>query len=137
MYGVTQALKNSVVYAVESLANEAIFYKLKKAKDFDEKQKIEALMASDTFAREIKDECLTFVYRLLFLFYAESREDLEILPVKDSVYQKGYSLEMLRDLGDGAIYAQILPEMVISSLKAYGNYLTTCIKDRKMKMVSP
>jgi len=98
MYGVTQALKNSVVFAVESLANEAIHYKLKTAKDIDEKRVIEALMASDTFARELKDECLTFVYRLLFLFYAESREDLEILPVKDSVYQKGYSLEMLRDL---------------------------------------
>jgi hypothetical protein len=98
MYGVTQALKNSVVFAVESLANEAIHYKFKTAKDFDEKGEIEALMASDTFARELKDECLTFVYRLLFLFYAESREDLEILPVKDSVYQKGYSLEMLRDL---------------------------------------
>ena len=98
MYGVTQALKNSVVFAVESLANEAIHYKLKIAKNFDEKKEIEALMANDTFARELKDECLTFVYRLLFLFYAESREDLEILPVKDSVYQKGYSLEMLRDL---------------------------------------
>ena len=98
MYGVTQALKNSVIYAVESLANEAIYYKLSIAKGQEEKAMIEQLMASDTFARELKDECLTFVYRLLFLFYAESREDLEILPVKDTVYQKGYSLEMLRDL---------------------------------------
>lgn len=98
MYGVTQALKNSVIYAVESLANEAIYYKLSVAKSQEEKTSIEQLMASDTFARELKDECLTFVYRLLFLFYAESREDLEILPVKDTVYQKGYSLEMLRDL---------------------------------------
>jgi hypothetical protein len=98
MYGVTQALKNSVIYAVESLANEAIYYKLSIAKSQEEKANIEQLMASDTFARELKDECLTFVYRLLFLFYAESREDLEILPVKDTVYQKGYSLEMLRDL---------------------------------------
>lgn len=55
-------------------------------------------MAEEKFARELKDECLTMVYRLLFLFYAEAREDLEILPVKDTVYQKGYSLEMLRDL---------------------------------------
>ncbi len=98
MYGVTQALKNSVVFAVESLANEAIYYKLKKAGNYEGKQRIEELMANDTFARELKDECLTFVYRLLFLFYAESREDLEILPVRDTVYQKGYSLEMLRDL---------------------------------------
>jgi hypothetical protein len=59
---------------------------------------IEKLMADEKFAKEIKDECLTMVYRLLFLFYAEAREDLEILPVKDTTYQKGYSLEMLRDL---------------------------------------
>ena len=32
------------------------------------------------------------------MFYAESRADLDILPISDSVYQKGYSLEMLRDL---------------------------------------
>jgi hypothetical protein len=98
MYGVTQALKNSVIFAVESLANEAIYYKMSQARTPEEKQQIEQLMTSDTFARELKDDCLTFVYRLLFLFYAESREDLEILPVKDPVYQKGYSLEMLRDL---------------------------------------
>lgn len=38
------------------------------------------------------------VYRLLFLFYAESRDELDILPTNDEIYQKGYSLEMLRDL---------------------------------------
>lgn len=97
-YGVTQNLKKGVIYAVESLANEAIFYKMQQAKTKEEKDAIEQLMAQDQFARELKDECLTMVYRLLFLFYAEAREDLEILPVKDSTYQKGYSLEMLRDL---------------------------------------
>ena len=97
-YGVTQSLKNGVIYAVESLANEAIYNKLQNAKTEEEKAAIEKLMANDTFARELKDECLTLVYRLLFLFYAEAREDLEILPVRDAVYQKGYSLEMLRDL---------------------------------------
>lgn len=97
-YGVTQNLKKGVIYAVESLANEAIWYKKSKAKTAEEKDAIEKLMADERFARELKDECLTMVYRMLFLFYAEAREDLEILPVKDSVYQKGYSLEMLRDL---------------------------------------
>ncbi len=97
-YGVTQNLKKGVIYAVENLANEAIFYKKKNAKTQDEKDAIEKLMAEEKFAKELKDECLTMVYRLLFLFYAEAREDLEILPVKDSTYQRGYSLDMLRDL---------------------------------------
>jgi hypothetical protein len=97
-YGVTQNLKKGVIYAVESLANEAIWYKKTSAKTHNEKQAIEKLMAEDRFASALKDECLSLVYRLLFLFYAEAREDLEILPVKDLTYQKGYSLEMLRDL---------------------------------------
>jgi len=97
-YGVTVTLKSAVIYAVEALANEAIEYRLKNASTQDDRRKIVELRNSDNFARELKDECLNFVYRLLFLFYAESREDLEILPMKDSTYQKGYSLEMLRDL---------------------------------------
>lgn len=97
-YGVTQNLKKAVIYALENIANEAIWYKLKQAKTTEERDAIEILMASETFASELKDECLSMVYRLLFLFYAEAREDLEILPVKDATYQKGYSLEMLRDL---------------------------------------
>ena len=97
-YGVTQNLKKGVIYAVESLANEAIWHKKNTARTPQEKEAIEKLMADERFAKELKDECLTMVYRLLFLFYAEAREDLEILPVKDETYQKGYSLEMLRDL---------------------------------------
>ncbi len=97
-YGVTQALKSGVVFAVESLANEAITYKRQQAETETEKSNIQSLMDSETFARELKDECLTFVYRFLFLFYAEARADLEILPVNDTVYQRGYSMEMLRDL---------------------------------------
>jgi len=97
-YGVTQNLKKGVIYAVESLANEAIWFKINSAKTNQEKVVIETLMADNKFAKELKDECLNIVYRLLFLFYAEAREDLEILPTKDAVYKKGYSLDMLRDL---------------------------------------
>lgn len=97
-YGVTVTLKSAVIYAVEELANEAIFYKSSQAQTLEAKKEIVTLLDNENFARELKDECLEMVYRLLFLFYAESRADLEILPIKDSTYQKGYSLEMLRDL---------------------------------------
>ena len=97
-YGVTVTLKSAVIYAVEELANEAIFYKSSQAKTLEAKKEIVTLLDNENFARELKDECLEMVYRLLFLFYAESRADLEILPIKDRTYQKGYSLEMLRDL---------------------------------------
>ena len=90
-YEVTKDLKEGIIHAVEALANEALHYKKGiLEEEFDE--------SDDTFEAEIKDDCLSIVYRLLFVFYAESRADLDILPISDSVYQKGYSLEMLRDL---------------------------------------
>lgn len=100
-YEVTKDLKEGVIFAVETLANEALYYmrevanrpfgKYNKETDtYDE--------TDDDFEAEVKDDCLTIIYRLLFLFYAESREELEILPVGDEVYKRGYSLESLRDL---------------------------------------
>lgn len=90
-YEVTKDLKEGVIHAVEALANEALYFlKSVLLESFDE--------SDDQFEQEIKDDCLRLIYRLLFIFYAESREDLDILPSNDPFYQRGYSLEMLRDL---------------------------------------
>lgn len=90
-YEVTKDLKDGVIHAVEALANEAIYYrKTVHQETFDE--------TDDTFEAEMKDDCLSLIYRLLFIFYAEARTDLDILPINDAVYAKGYSLEMLRDM---------------------------------------
>lgn len=91
-YEVTKDLKNGVVLAVESLANEALYWwKQNNSIPVED-------YTDDTFEGKVKDDCLTIVYRLLFIFYAESRDELEILPTNDEVYSQGYSLEMLRDL---------------------------------------
>lgn len=90
-YAVTKDLKEGIIHAVELLANEALYYKKQILKqEFDE--------SDDAFEHDMKDDCLTMVYRMLFVFYAESRPDLGILPMNDSVYEKGYSLDMLREL---------------------------------------
>lgn len=90
-YEVTKDLKEGIIHAVEALANEALYYQKEKLHEvFDE--------TDDKFEQEIKDDCLRIIYRLLFIFYAESREDLDILPANDAVYTRGYSLEMLREL---------------------------------------
>lgn len=86
-YQVTKDLKEGVIHAVENLANEAVYYLSRQG-----------LSYSEIDAARLKDDCLTMVYRLLFLFYAESREELDILPANDAVYDRGYSLEKLRDL---------------------------------------
>ena len=93
-YAVTQDLKRGVVAAVEALANEAIWY-IKHTPDNKFHNQDET---DDNFETMMRDDCLVFIYRLLFVFYAESRPDLDILPINDQTYQRGYSLEMLRDL---------------------------------------
>lgn len=104
-YEVTKDLKEGIIHAVEALANEALYYKKEKLhENFDE--------TDDVFEQQVKDDCLKIIYRLLFIFYAESREDLDILPSDDSTYQKGYSLEMLRDLEQVPLYSD-------SSLNGY------------------
>lgn len=98
-YEVTKDLKEGVIHAVEALANEALYdMKGRLGMDFDE--------TDDRFEQEVRDDCLTLVYRLLFLFYAESRPELGILPIDDAVYARGYSLDMLRDLEQVPLFSQ-------------------------------
>lgn len=103
-YEVTKDLKEGVILAVETLANEALYYMKSIAHRPFGKKHIEADgtiiydETDDDFEAEVKDDCLTIVYRLLFILFAESRPELEILPTGDEVYKRGYSFEALRDL---------------------------------------
>lgn len=103
-YEVTKDLKEGVILAVETLANEALYY-MKQIAHRPFGKKIRRVDGSeiydetdDSFETEVKDDCLTIVYRLLFILFAESRPELEILPTGDEVYKRGYSFEALRDL---------------------------------------
>jgi hypothetical protein len=100
-YEVTKDLKEGIIHAVEALANEAIWYHYNvKAiqENLDE--------TDDDFEQQVKDDCLRIIYRMLFVFYAESREDLDVLPSNDPIYNKGYSLEMLRDLEQVPLHSE-------------------------------
>ena len=88
-YEVSGDLKYALRRSIELLGNEAIHHIRYKQKDaafqlVDEKQ--------------LSEECLRFMYRLLFLFYIEARPDLNYIPIRSEVYRLGYSLERLRDL---------------------------------------
>ena len=90
-FSVTKDLKEGVIHAVEGLANEAIYYIHEvRSEAIDE--------TDDAFEQNVKDDCITIVYRLLFIFYAEARPELGILPTDNVVYLNGYSLDKLRDL---------------------------------------
>lgn len=114
-HGVTESLQFAVREAIELLVNEW-------ARDRTEREKRPLLKLSkdelkrsgqnfalnlpelddrtyEITAEHLRREALTFVYRLLFCFYAEARGgELEILPVDDNIFRLGYSLESLRDL---------------------------------------
>lgn len=90
-YSVTKDLKEGIIRAVEDLANEAVyFFGLPENEGYNAEGTIDA--------GKLTEDCLKIVYRLLFIFYAESRTELDILPIDHAGYQKGYSLDMLRDL---------------------------------------
>ena len=88
-FGVTEDLKYSLRSAVEKLGNEAIYYHLKNNPDFLDTPNIES---------DLTREALRYMYRMLFLFYIESRPELGFIPDKSEAFVKGYSLETLRDL---------------------------------------
>jgi hypothetical protein len=90
-FAVSGDLKYGLRRAVELLANEYVFYQRNVAK--------QALYGDDDLARKLTVETLTYLYRLLFLLYAEARGDeVGVLPMKSDEYREGYSLESLRDL---------------------------------------
>jgi hypothetical protein len=90
-FSVSEDLKYGIRRAVELIGNEFIHYRSKISK-----QKV---YGDEELANKLTKESLTYLYRLLFLFYAESRsEELNVVPMKSEEYRLGYSLETLREL---------------------------------------
>ncbi len=88
--GVSADLKFAAREAVELLANEWVHYQRTTAKK---------ALHGERVARELTEECLIYLYRLLVLFYVEARSgELGLLPMNSDEYARGYSLEALRDL---------------------------------------
>ena len=95
-FGVTEDLKYSLRSAVELLGNEAIYAHLKlEASNYKEQQ---SFLERPNLEAELTREALRYMYRMLFLFYIESRPELGFIPSKSQAFLKGYSLESLRDL---------------------------------------
>ena len=90
-FAVSEDLKYSAREAVELLGNEAVWYLREVLK--------EGVYGKD-LAEQLTRECLRYLYRLLFLFYVEAREELGYAPMKSEEYRTGYSLESLRDAAE-------------------------------------
>jgi hypothetical protein len=93
-FAVSEDLKYSAREAVELLGNEAVWYLREVLK--------EGVYGKD-LADQLTRECLRYLYRLLFLFYVEAREELGYAPMKSDEYRTGYSLESLRDAAESEL----------------------------------
>ncbi|MFC5751069.1 class I SAM-dependent DNA methyltransferase [Actinomadura rugatobispora] len=90
--GVSKELRDGLRDSVEIIANEVL------NRLYEQGVKPADLMEPAAFAKELGRESLRYLYRILFLLYAEARPELHVLPADDEAYVKGYSMARLGDL---------------------------------------
>ncbi|MYW75263.1 MULTISPECIES: restriction endonuclease subunit M [Pseudonocardia] len=86
--GVSKDLREGVRLSIEIIANEVVARR--KAQGLDPLPGAEA--------NELAKQSLRFLYRVLFLLYAEASPELGVLPAGAAEYDAGYSLDRLREL---------------------------------------
>nr|WP_211339825.1 class I SAM-dependent DNA methyltransferase [Solirubrobacter pauli] len=86
--GVSQDLREGVRLSIEIIANDVVARRAR--------QGLDPLPASE--AQPLAQQSLRFLYRVLFLLYAEASPELAVLPVGVAQYEQGYSLDRLREL---------------------------------------
>ncbi len=90
--GVSGELREGLRRSVELIANEVLDRIREQGVDPTQ------LMEPRDLAKSLGRESLRYLYRILFLLYAEARPDLGVLPSDDREYVEGYSMARLGDL---------------------------------------
>ncbi|MFJ6636395.1 type II restriction endonuclease subunit M [Streptomyces sp. NPDC091376] len=90
--GVSKELREGLRQSVELIAQEIL------DRVHDQDADPSELGGSTELANRLTRESLRYLYRILFLLYAEARPELGILPSKDEAYQDGYGLGRLGEL---------------------------------------
>jgi hypothetical protein len=86
--GVSKDLREGVRNSIEIIANEVVRRRALKG--------LKPLPAEE--AQPLAKQALRYLYRILFLLFAEASPELKVLPVGDPDYETGYSLDRLREL---------------------------------------
>ena len=86
--GVSQDLREGVRLSIEIIANEVVSRRHGQGLD---------PLPQDQ-AQPLAIQALRYLYRILFLLYAEASPELEVLPVGAEEYDQGYGLDRLREL---------------------------------------
>ncbi|HEX5567731.1 MAG TPA: class I SAM-dependent DNA methyltransferase, partial [Streptomyces sp.] len=90
--GVSSELRDGLRKSVELIANE-VLQRLR-----DQGVRPEDIGELPDLGRRLTRESLRYLYRILFLLYAEARPELGILPADYPEYQQGYGLGRLGEL---------------------------------------
>ncbi|CAN5649467.1 hypothetical protein BH20ACI3_BH20ACI3_27940 [soil metagenome] len=96
---ISKELKENIFTALQELGVGFLEYMHSKPDEF-EAWRLKRAPSASNFASsqelmtDIYQESLSLMYRLLFLFYAESRD---LLPMDQDLYRDSYSLESIRD----------------------------------------
>ncbi|WP_243106880.1 class I SAM-dependent DNA methyltransferase [Actinomyces lilanjuaniae] len=86
--GVSQDLREGVRSSIEIIANEVVRRRAARG--------LEPLGQEQ--AQPLALQSLRYIYRIIFLLYAEASPELGVLPVGAAEYDAGYGLERLREL---------------------------------------
>lgn len=90
--GVSDELREGLRDSVELIANEVL------ARLSEVGVSAERFAPPKELGRQLTREALRYLYRILFLLYAEARPELGVLPVDHPEYAEGYSLARLGEL---------------------------------------
>ena len=90
--GVSNELREGLRESVQIIANEV----LARLREHDLQPG--DVMEPGELAKELGRESLRYLYRILFLLYAEARPELGILPADDEDYTAGYSMQRLGEI---------------------------------------
>lgn len=83
---VSEELRGAIKASIEIIGNDVL------------QRRAQQDVHTDIDGNELDNQALRYLYRILFLFFAESSPELQILPTGDNDYDEGYGLSRLRDL---------------------------------------
>ncbi|WP_040795337.1 Eco57I restriction-modification methylase domain-containing protein [Nocardia higoensis] len=85
--GVSKDLREGIRLSIEIIANEVVRRRLDKGNTMD-----------GIDGNDLAKQSLRFLYRILFLLYAEASPEMQVLPTGAAEYEEGYGLDRLREL---------------------------------------
>ncbi|MDS1116643.1 class I SAM-dependent DNA methyltransferase [Gordonia westfalica] len=85
--GVSKDLREGIRLSIEIIANEVV--RRRAAKN---------LTLAGIDGQDLAKHSLRFLYRILFLLYAEASPEMRVLPTGAAEYEEGYGLDRLREL---------------------------------------